>query len=93
MKELTGTALNYVTVGDSKEDRRSEVEIILIVSEPVYRLTNAKEMSKEREISTLRFSTDIRGIDVLLGILRILEQSRKRMAKSRKNVGRGEIRT
>jgi len=69
MKELTGTALNYVTLGDSKDDRRSQVEIILIVSEPVYRLTNAKEMSKERETSTLRFSTDIHGIEVLMKTL------------------------
>ena len=55
MKELLTISSNCVGYWDNKERLHRRVELILILSEPVYELDPTGEIIKQRETSTFRF--------------------------------------
>jgi hypothetical protein len=64
MKEITGSSMNIYYI---KHDGKFEpnIEGILIVSEPIYRVDAAGQLIRERTTETIRFSTSLDGIKSL----------------------------
>ena len=65
MKELSGTARNYYYTVDDDGDLKLQIELVVIVSEPQWRI-GANGMIRERVSETLRISTNQKGIKLLL---------------------------
>jgi len=56
MKELTGVAVNMAIVpGEGKKGGRPAAEVIIVVTEPQYRLVGDDGLARERVAESLRF--------------------------------------
>lgn len=80
MKELSGTARNYYWIEADKDKLKPQVELILVLSEPEYRL-GPDELIRERICETLRASMSRRGVALLLKTLLEIEQELETMEK------------
>lgn len=79
MKELSGTARNYC-LAETSEGFLPQVEFIMVVTEPQYRLT-AGETVRERMCETWRLSMSRRTISTLMTILEEIDGEMKLMEK------------
>jgi hypothetical protein len=77
MKELSGTSRNYYLVETDDEGWKPHVELILIVSEPSYRL-GPGELIRERISDHYRLSTNRKGV---LGLIKTLMEVDKDLEK------------
>lgn len=68
MKELCGTARNYMLIKTTEEHFTPSVELILIVSEPHYKL-NIGNLDFERQFQTIRVCTSRVGVRNLIKTL------------------------
>ena len=57
MKEYISIAGNKFFSKDKDKKLQDVHEIIIILGEPKYRMTNASELTREREVSEVRFFT------------------------------------
>lgn len=57
MKEITSFAFNYISQIPIKPGRplTADIEVAIVVSEPVYRLNNQGEPTRDRVAETIRF--------------------------------------
>jgi hypothetical protein len=78
MKELSGTARNYYFVETDKDSWKPQVELIVIVSEPTYRLGQA-ELIRERISEHYRISMNRKGIALLIKELMDIDKDLERM--------------
>lgn len=80
MKELTGTARNYYFLNDDDDKLTAQCEIILIVSEPQYRL-GAGELIRERVSETMRVGINRKGVKLLIATLTEIDKDLEEMEK------------
>jgi hypothetical protein len=58
MKEIVSLSTNFSAVIEKEGKPKPNAEVILILSEPVYRFTSSQEIIKERELTTVRFAAN-----------------------------------
>ena len=58
MKELISLSANFSALVEKEGKPKPTAEIILILSEPVYRLTSSHDIFKERELTSVRFAAN-----------------------------------
>ena len=73
MKELSGTARNYVLVKDDDGMFHPSIELVFVVSELNYRFS-VGEMVKDRIPETIRISTNKNGIKKIIEQLKEAEK-------------------
>lgn len=87
MKELSGTARNYYCTVDDNGALKPQVELVIIVSEPQWRIA-ADDIIRERISETLRLSTNQKGVKLLLQALmeadKELEKLEQRLGLAKK---------
>ena len=62
MKELIGTARNLMLAASDDGEPRAMIEVILILTEPNFRVDAVGQMIRERSVETARFSTTAKGL-------------------------------
>lgn len=62
MQEFMGTARNISFVEIDNEKLSPRAEVIIIVSEPIFRADDAGQMVRVRQSDTIRFSTGVEGL-------------------------------
>jgi hypothetical protein len=77
MKEIIGTAANiYYTKYDKEKPYEPQMELIVVVSEPVYRVDESGELIRQRTTESIRFSSSFDGMKKFAGkILEMLENN------------------
>ena len=87
MKELSGTARNCYCTVDDDGALKPQVELVIIVSEPQWRI-GADDMIRERVSETVRLSTNQKGVKLLLKALmeadKELEKLEQRLSSVKK---------
>lgn len=72
MKELCGTARNYMMVETVKHELIAHVELILVVFEPQYKIIE-NDMRMERKFETIRIVTSRTGVKNLINTLKEID--------------------
>ncbi len=80
MKELSGTARNYYWTEGADDKLKPQVELIVVVSEPQFRL-GPDEMIRERVCESYRIGMGSRGVKMLMKELLEIEQELETMEK------------
>lgn len=62
MQEMVGTAFNASLVEGVDGTLIGACEVIVVVSEPIYRMDGAGGMNRLRELSQLRFGSTAKGL-------------------------------
>jgi hypothetical protein len=62
MKELAATAMNRVIIEDGEGGIKAHAEIVIVATEPTYRLGNDRNLLRERVASEFRFMCSEKGL-------------------------------
>lgn len=81
MKELVTLSSNFFAVWTEEKTMSPMVEVILILSEPVYSVDSEGQVTRERETSQARFSVPLDRLVKLAEALLVLAKESEEMAE------------